>query len=542
MLSYSIRRSAMKRIVLLLVSLTALTQEPKLERILTDDAVLFVKIADAGKLFQKEKTTGWFKLMDDPEYKEFLKSFKYSGEKEMEKLMQLLQNPGEEFEKKFGMKLDDAANSIGEIAAGIANLEGKQPPFVVSIQYKEKRDFVDKLFVELFSGFEKKTQKINGMTFTIYDGRPECVTTEIKDRIYMTFGAENAEMLAKLLTAPPSDRQSAPDRKTPLAESANYKSACDAVAAAASDFLLYVSFKPVLAKLQQEEEGKKILDLLPSGTPSYLAISFTATDQKAYLRSWFPLVEGAAPPKYGDELFNMSVDEVKRDRNVLGVSFTFEDMGAIVTKIYDENSFFMKMFSEFMKQAGMEMDFSKFPKKKVAEIIGKNVSASITTRDGMYSINVSDGGLPMAFFTTGSISSIAVIAALSMPAIARAQMGAKETMCANNLKQLGLFLEVWRREKGAPQFNLPDKSGRALWNFLRSEYKNEFPEILLVCPVSGLPYRGPADAKWNAKKQQDAIGMCASCGNVLLKSYAVVRYSPGMPEYEKALEKTSDKE
>lgn len=523
----------MKRLVIIFVSLAAFGQETRLERMLGDDAVMLVKIADAGKLFQKEKATGWFKLMDDPEYKEFTKSFKYSGEKEMETLMQLLQNPGEEFEKKFGMKLDDAANSIGEVAAGIANLEGKQPPFVISIQYREKRDFVDKLFAELFSGFEKKTQKIEGMTFTLYDGGPECVTTEVKDRIYVTFGAENAEMLAKLLSAP---------AKSPLAESAYYKNACDAIAAASADFLLYISFKPVLAKLQQEEQGKKILDLLPTGTPSYLAITFTATGQKAYLRSWFPLVEGAAPPKYGEEVFNMSVDDLKRDKNVLGVSFSFEDVGGLVAKMYEQDGVIAKFLGEFMKQAGMEMDFSKFPRKKAAEIIGKNLSASITTRDGMYTINVSDGGLPMGFFTANSISSVAVMAAVAMPAFMRAQAVARESMCANNLKMLGMYMEVWRREKGSPNFNLPDKSGKALWKFIHDAYPQEIPEKMLVCPVSGLPYRGPATSKWNDMKQADAIGMCESCGNVLHKDYSVMRYFMGMQEYEKAIEKTSDKE
>lgn len=102
---------------------------------------------------------------------------------------------------------------------------------------------------------------------------------------------------------------------------------------------------------------------------------------------------------------------------------------------------------------------------------------------------------------------IAILASLLIPAIIAGIRNAKETKCANNLRQLATFLEVYRKEKGGTGFSLPtNPPGAAFWANLAQKFSStNFPPELLDCAASD-NYPSPGQSEYRGPGSQAVQG------------------------------------
>jgi prepilin-type N-terminal cleavage/methylation domain-containing protein len=130
---------------------------------------------------------------------------------------------------------------------------------------------------------------------------------------------------------------------------------------------------------------------------------------------------------------------------------------------------------------------------------------------------------------------IGILAALLLPAIARAIRNARVTNCANNLSQLWKMQANYMVQYGGSHKLLPLETGGNFWTKLSDPQTQLIDSTLgdiYMCPLEGAPnagdtdYRGPA-INVNKSKDGDPVGADKSTnhsddgsegGNVLRKS------------------------
>lgn len=128
---------------------------------------------------------------------------------------------------------------------------------------------------------------------------------------------------------------------------------------------------------------------------------------------------------------------------------------------------------------------------------------------------------------------IPVLAALLLPAIARATKNAKATSCANNLQQMWKMEANYMVMFGGTQKRYPSETGREFWLKLSDPKVNVIDASLkdiYRCPVKGgtseCDYRGPSsDVNLYGDGDPvgaDMVGNHGEGGNVLRKSGDIV--------------------
>jgi prepilin-type N-terminal cleavage/methylation domain-containing protein len=143
---------------------------------------------------------------------------------------------------------------------------------------------------------------------------------------------------------------------------------------------------------------------------------------------------------------------------------------------------------------------------------------------------------------------VAVLAALLLPALTEAIRAAKETQCASNLKQIGSLAEIYRRNFGGQNNEVPADLGVAWHQKLIDKVSENNDTAIFQCPLEGFSstapdFRGPKNnmnvAKFTMSQDPvagDKIDMSGQTNhgdpvkygvNALTKGYQVLKITQG---------------
>jgi hypothetical protein len=136
----------------------------------------------------------------------------------------------------------------------------------------------------------------------------------------------------------------------------------------------------------------------------------------------------------------------------------------------------------------------------------------------------------------GGIFILGILAALLLPAIAKATERARVTACANNLRQLMSLQMTYMSTFGGAKKELPLETGSGFWLKLSKTTPPLVDDMeIYLCPVLARPgerpcdYLGPSEPA-NGLKSGDPLGADREKnhregGNVLLKDGSITEHS-----------------
>lgn len=163
----------------------------------------------------------------------------------------------------------------------------------------------------------------------------------------------------------------------------------------------------------------------------------------------------------------------------------------------------------FKKQLGALGPAMPFPPEFTE---GLDAASALLERAGVgYDVVSSrDGHLVLesrstAGLTPAGTSWVALVAAIAIPGVMRANEAVAGTNCGSNLSHMIKATYNWSIIKGDPEGSFPKELGHAFWARIAKD--DEFPAESLKCPVTGRRYRGPASDA-TLMHHTDAIGAC----------------------------------
>lgn len=106
------------------------------------------------------------------------------------------------------------------------------------------------------------------------------------------------------------------------------------------------------------------------------------------------------------------------------------------------------------------------------------------------------------------IAIIGILAAILLPALARAREAARRSSCANNLKQMGIVLKMYANESNGNKYPPVSPVGAWLWGDFITLYPEYMTDVkILICPSDAQPDAESVEEMIEAIAQGDPNGI-----------------------------------
>jgi hypothetical protein len=517
----------------------AAAQDFHLDQVVGPDTFLVARLPKPGALAKGVENSKLYKLYTNEALRKFLLSIK-TPDAEFEQGLRTFLDWPKESEKELGKPWLEAFAGLGEIAIAIPAIpmEAAVPDVYVTLDLKgdaQVEAFILKMIVKA-NGERAEKSQVEGTELSRYG---KVWVGKFRTVLFLSPTVDGARAFLQAAAKPPAKS---------LATSDAYRHALRAVGATDGSLMYYVNTSVILQQIQKQmgdPAAKALLDAFGLSRVTYgaFACEFDPSGQ-VIMRGHLNADLSMAVEPLDASIFD------KRPSQIEGkiVSLGYANTGAALRKLFHMLTPILEMGAQ---QSGAQLNLEAFPLETVAELAGTARDAFIGTDAGLSFYSRSDLGFSPTMFGGSSMMTTPMLAAIMMPALLHSTEEAKKTQCTSNLKQMGTLLELYRKNFGGPNYELPNATGKEFWKEVQQKMGDESKDVF-TCPCSGKPkgtitYRGPA-RNINVQKNYRGRDVIACDDpdnhpdgiNVLTKSYQVIWIPKGTPEYEQALKSTKE--